>query len=188
MEKKETLATGELCVEARLLSVRAHIGRQEGLWVGDRSETLVLTYRLNSSSAYPTFFRFLWVFLSPQHGTQLSSWGTSIWTRTVKPGRAWLRWPPWSEPKGISVVWVLWFCLSFKCSDARVSVNECMGHQNTLGRRSMINIVDVTWFRHCVLDTNLKRGKTVNKLVPASELDLLLGEEGEKTWQIQKSS
>ncbi|KAI3351407.1 hypothetical protein L3Q82_020218 [Scortum barcoo] len=79
-------------------------------------------------------------------------------------------WSPWegSEHKG-------------------VQVHQCTWHQDTLGRRSMIDFVVVSSdLRPYVLDTRVKRGaELVNRSPPGGELAPLAEEEVGQTWQTQ---
>ncbi|KAI3373571.1 hypothetical protein L3Q82_021956, partial [Scortum barcoo] len=64
---------------------------------------------------------------------------------------------------------------------------RCTWHQDTLGRRSMIDFVVVSSdLRPYVLDTRVKRGaELVNRSPPGGELDPLAEEEVGQTWQTQ---
>ncbi|KAI3375841.1 hypothetical protein L3Q82_004117 [Scortum barcoo] len=66
-------------------------------------------------------------------------------------------------------------------------VHQCTWHQDTLGRRSMIDFVVVSSdLRPYVLDTRVKRGaELVNRSPPGGELDPLAEEEVGQTWQTQ---
>ncbi|KAI3355688.1 hypothetical protein L3Q82_004281 [Scortum barcoo] len=66
-------------------------------------------------------------------------------------------------------------------------VHQCTWHQDTLGRRSMIDFVVVSSdLRPYVLDTRVKRGaELVNRSPPGGELAPLAEEEVGQTWQTQ---
>ncbi|KAI3369421.1 hypothetical protein L3Q82_007646 [Scortum barcoo] len=66
-------------------------------------------------------------------------------------------------------------------------VHQCTWHQDTLGRRSMIDFVVVSSdLRPYVLDTRVKRGAELStRSPPGGELDPLAEEEVGQTWQTQ---
>ncbi|KAI3360389.1 hypothetical protein L3Q82_002300 [Scortum barcoo] len=137
------------------------------LRVGDRSLAVVCAYGLNSSTEYPAFLESLGGVLDRvlQLGTPLFYWGlqrsregndSDTWRGVI--GRNSL---PDLNP---SSVLLLDFCASHSLSITNTmfkhkGVHQCTWHQDTLGRRSMIDFVVVSSdLRPYVLDTRVKRG------------------------------
>uniref|UniRef100_A0AAY5K1H3 Endonuclease/exonuclease/phosphatase domain-containing protein n=1 Tax=Esox lucius TaxID=8010 RepID=A0AAY5K1H3_ESOLU len=139
-------------VNERVVSLR--------LRVGDRSLTVVCAYGPNGSAEYPTFLESLGgVLESAPTGDSIVLLGdinAHTWRGVI--GR---NGPPDLNPSGVQL---LDFCARWTLSITNTmfkhkGVHQCRWHQDTLGRRSMIDFVVVSSdLRPYVLDTRVKRG------------------------------
>uniref|UniRef100_A0AAY5LCL8 Endonuclease/exonuclease/phosphatase domain-containing protein n=1 Tax=Esox lucius TaxID=8010 RepID=A0AAY5LCL8_ESOLU len=131
------------------------------LRVRDRSPTVVCAYGPNGSAENPTFLEPLGgVLESAQTGDSIVLLGdfndSDTWRGVI--GR---NGPPDLNPSGVQL---LDFCASHSLSITNTmfkhkGVHQCTWHQDTLGRRSMIDFVVVSSdLRLYVLDTRVKRG------------------------------
>ncbi|KAI3361961.1 hypothetical protein L3Q82_012314 [Scortum barcoo] len=155
----------------RSLSSRAEV---------ERSLAVVCACRLNSSTEYPAFLESLQegYLIVLRLGTPLFYWGNSTltWATSVIPGEGVIgrNGLPDLIPSGVLL---LDFCASHSLSITNTmfehkGVHQCTWHQDTLGRRSMIDFVVVSSdLRPYVLDTRVKRGaELVNRSPPGGEL------------------
>ncbi|XDV29377.1 hypothetical protein PO909_032513 [Leuciscus waleckii] len=126
------------------------------LRVGDRSLTVMCAYGPNGSVEYPAFLGTLGgVLESAPTGDSVVLLGDFNMSVTGRNG------PPDLNPSGVLL---LDFCASYSLSITNTmfkhkGVHQCTWHQDTLGRRSMIDFVVVSSdLGPYVLDTGVKRG------------------------------
>ncbi|KAI3363710.1 hypothetical protein L3Q82_001324 [Scortum barcoo] len=172
--------------------VGVHPGERERvaslrLRVGDRSLAVVCAYGPNSSTEYPAFLESLGGVLDSAPTGDNAHVGNNSDTWRGVIGRNGL---PDLNPSGVLL---LDFCASHSLSITNTmfehkGVHQCTWHQDTLGRRSMIDFVVVSSdLRPYVLDTRVKRGaelSTDHHLVVVSWIRWQRRNVGQ-TWQTQ---